>query len=324
MLAVGVQGIGGMNAFNAGVLQTFRERGMRPDLLSVTSGAILSAYYYLDENPYALEEFYEKYFQEMNDGIPDEAKFMQYAMTGMPDVFRTITPWERYIKSFPILTWNDWLAFCFPAKTYESIRHDSFFETIARRFYGSDIGIICNAYHYQKDKAILYVNPAAREKTELTLGEHESYIVKEVCTDGIKSCLQLLQYGEYNGEYDGAYQYNPVLSPLTVADHIILVTVEPIETSLKPISTYFDVEDFKLKMLFKNAIYAELNGIELINKLIRQGKIQDPNYKPIHVSTIQPSEYRGYFDYFVETPLFFANGKERAAAFFESTTVQEI
>ncbi|WCN36313.1 hypothetical protein [Aneurinibacillus uraniidurans] len=323
MVAVAVQGIGGMNAFNAGALQTFREHGIRPDILSVTSGAILSAYYYLDEqNLQALAEFYTKYFQETSeDGVPDEVKFMQYALTGMPDVFRTISPLERYMTSFPLLTWSDWLSFWFPAKTYESIRPDSFFEEIANRFASSDIGIIANAYHFAKDKAVLYTNHAAREKTELSIGEDDNYIVKDMSADGIKSCLQLIQYGEYNGEYDGAYQYNPVLGPLTVADHIILITVETIEKSLKPITSYFDVEDFKLKMLFKNAIYAELNSIELINRLIKEGKLVDSKYKSIQVSMIQPNEYRGYFDYFVETPTFFANGKEQAEEFLNTTAI---
>lgn len=99
MVAVAVQGIGGMNAFNAGALQTFRERGV-----------------------------------------------------------------------FPLLTWSDWLSFWLPAKTYESIRPDSFFEEIANRFASSDIGIIANAYHFAKDKAVLYMNHAAREKTELVIG----------------------------------------------------------------------------------------------------------------------------------------------------------
>ena len=322
MLALAVQGIGGMNAFNAGVLQTCRDEGLRPDILSVTSGAILSAYYYLDEqNPQALADFYERYFRSVNEsGMPDEMKFMQYALTGMPDVFRPIPLWERYLKSFPLMTWNDWMSFCFPAQIYESTRPETFFAEVAERFAQSDIGIIANAYHFPKDKAVLYTNEAARRKTELTIGESEAYIVKDMSADGIRSCLQLVQYGDYNGEYDGAYQYNPVLSPLTVADHIVLVTVESIETSLKPLSTYFDVEDFKLKMLFKNAIYAELNQIELINKLIKEGKITDTKYKPIHVSVIQPNKYRGYFDYFVETPMFFENGRERAKEFLHVKT----
>ena len=149
---------------------------------------------------------------------------------------------------------------------------DEFYQNIANRFLASSTGIFTNAYHYEKDKPVLYLNATAFAITGQDVGENENYLVKEITADGIRNCLQLFQYGDRNGEYDGAYQLNPVIDPLTVADKIVLVTVESIEKSLKKIENYFDTQDFLLKMLFKNAIHAEFNGIRLVNKLIREGK----------------------------------------------------
>jgi hypothetical protein len=162
----------------------------------------------------------------------------------------------------------------------------------------------------------------------MELTKRGNFEIKPITPDGVRACIQLLQYGDFKGEYDGAYQYNPVLSPLVVADEIILVTVEPLGKSLAPIENYFDIEDFQLKMLFKNALYAELNDIYQINKLIEYGnKLVRPEsetkpykeYKPIKVQTIQPTIHRGYFEYFVETPEFYQDGVSQAKKFIDDS-----
>jgi hypothetical protein len=104
--------------------------------------------------------------------------------------------------------------------------------------------------------------------------------------------------------------------------------VEPLGKSLAPIENYFDIEDFQLKMLFKNALYAELNDIYQINKLIEYGnKLVRPEsetkpykeYKPIKVQTIQPTIHRGYFEYFVETPEFYQDGVSQTKKFIDDS-----
>jgi|GEM_PF-6713589 len=316
MLALALQGIGGMNSFSGGVLHTFRQNNLTPDLISATSGAILSAYYFLQSDKDALLKFYREYFESNQDGVPDVLKFYSHTMLGLPGVFRPIYPLERLAEAKQLLSSKDWLNFLFPNKLYKPTRPYSFFEDVAELFQASSTGVIINAYNYDLDKAVLYVNKAALEKTDLVLGNGKRYIVRELTPEGVISSLQLLQYGDYRGEYDGAYQFNPVVHPLTVAEKIVLVAVEPIGKSLKPMENYFDVEDFKLKMMFKNAIYAELNSIDLINKLIRGQLLSHEKYKEITVDIIQPSLFRGYFDYFQEEPDFFHDGVKQAEAFF--------
>lgn len=328
MLALALQGIGGMNAFAAGVLQTLRKEGVKPDLISATSGAILSAYYLLQKDPNAIEKYYDEYFKSEENGIPTFFKFMQYAYLGIPKKFSPnyLNAFERLSDNWPFLKLEEWINFCFPNKIYKSEFPQQFFDDIAHFFStNEEVGIIMNAYNVNNDQAVLYVNERALNTMELT--KRENFEVKPITPDGVRACLQLLQYGDFKGEYDGAYQYNPVLSPLVVADEIILVTVAPLGKSLDPIDNFFDIEDFKLKMLFKNALYAELNDISRINKLIEYGnKLVRPEsenkpykeYKPIKVQTIQPTIHRGLFEYFVETREFYEDGISQAKKFIDT------
>lgn len=331
MLALALQGIGGMNSFAAGVLQTLRKEGIKPELISATSGAILSAYYFLQKDPHAIEKHYDAYFKSEENGIPTFFKFMQYAYLGVPEKFSPnyLNMFARFSDNWPFLKLEEWINFCFPNKIYKSEFPQQFFDDIANFFStNEEVGIILNAYNVNNDQAVLYVNERALNTMEVT--KKGNFEIKPITPDGVRACLQLLQYGDFQGEYDGAYQYNPVLSPLVVADEIILVTVAPLGKSLSPIDNFFDVEDFKLKMLFKNALYAELNDISRINKLIEYGnKLVRPEsenkpykeYKPIKVQTIQPTIHRGLFEYFVETREFYADGVSQAKKFIGDSLI---
>ncbi|MGZ4161496.1 MAG: hypothetical protein ACXVNF_11995, partial [Neobacillus sp.] len=315
----------------AGALQTLRKEVVKPDLISATSGAILSAYYFLQKDPNAIEKHYEEYFRSEENGIPTFFKFMQYAYLGIPNKFSPnyLNIFERLRDNWPFLKLEEWINFCFPNKIYKSEFPQQFFDDIANFFSTNDeVGIIMNAYNVNNDQAVLYVNERALNTVELT--KRGNFEVKPITPDGVRACLQLLQYGDFKGEYDGAYQYNPVLFPLVVADEIILVTVAPLGKSLDPIDNFFDIEDFKLKMLFKNALFAELNDISRINKLIGHGnKLVRPEsenkpykeYKPIKVQTIQPTIHRGFFEYFVETREFYQNGVSQAKKFIDDSLI---
>jgi hypothetical protein len=75
----------------------------------------------------------------------------------------------------------------------------SLFEKSAERIENSTIGILPNSYNYEKNKTIVYMNSAALERlknSSYTLGEHEHFDVKVISPKGLRSCLQLLQFGE--------------------------------------------------------------------------------------------------------------------------------
>lgn len=316
LLAIALQGIGGMNSFASGVLDVFKKNQIEPDLISATSGAIISAFHYLYPDKGA-----ERYNQVFNTGYGpwvDRANLIWSFYFGMPGMFRPLYQWERYLKEFPLDTPQKWLNFFFPSQAYVSLVSDDFFGFLAEGFAESKTGIIINSYNYFEDKAILYVNEAARKKALLKLLEYQDIEVKEMCTDGVIAGLRLLQLGDYKGEYDGAYQYNPILYPLVVSDHIIVVTVQPIHKAIqKRLENNFDQEDFKLKMLFKNSLNAQLDEIELINTLIRDKKLNNPKYKEVKIDIIQPTIEQGFFDYYIESQELYDDGVKQAELFLE-------
>ncbi len=316
MLAIALQGVGGMNLFASGVLDEFRDRGLKPDLISATSGSILSAFHFLYPHmgaDKANNPFYTGY-----GPVSDYMNYINSIIWGKPGVFRPLTLWERYWKEFPIDNIGKITNMMFPAQLYISQIPQDFFETIAEGFRKSDTGIIINSYSLPDDNAVLYVNGAAMEKIATKLSYYDDLIVKEMSADGIIASLRLLQLGDYHGEYDGAYQYNPILYPLVIADHIIVVTVQSFKKAIKrSLDNYFDQEDFKLKMLFKNSLYAQLNEIELINKLVARNLLHSPLYKYVKVHIVQLTINQGYFDYFVENPAAQKDGRKQAQIFLD-------
>lgn len=315
MLAIALQGISGMNFFASGVLEEFNRNKIKPDIISASSGAIVSAYHFL----YPEEDIirFNQYFSSGYGAGFDRVNLVLALMFGKRKVFRPVYPWEKWMKEFPFEKPEKWINFCFPAQSHVPLFPKDIFETIAAGFEASETGILINAYDYINDKAIVYINSAAREKIGEKLSYYNEIVIKSMSVQGVIASMQFLQFGDFQGQYDGSYQYNPLLYPLVIADHIILVTAQPFKKALKErLGSIFDQEDFKLKMLYKNSLYAQLNQIQLINKLVRK-KLLPPEYKDVTINIIQPSMDRGYFDYYIESQEFFDEGVEQAQIFCE-------
>lgn len=323
--ALGLQGIGGMNSFSAGVLTYLRKESITPKMISVSSGAIASLYHYLDKDPNKLEEIYKannknyvKHF--ISKEMQGMLHFSKALSCGIHGKFRAVPLSERMENC----DFKDWfnpfslLNMMAPAKVFESLFEDEFFEKIATRFCESDISIICNAYNYETGKAVIFLNPAAEKvlkNTRFVVGYNDEFTVQKICPDAIRGSLQLVQFGPYKGMLDGAYQYNPFIAPLKIMKKIFLVTVVPLKKPLRPLESSFDVEDFKIKMLFLNSIFSEIANIALINRFIDTGIITHEAIHKIDLTIIEPSVHKGFFDYFVEDIELFNDGLEKAQRF---------
>lgn len=327
--ALALQGIGGMNSFSAGVLSYFRKENIKPKMISVSSGAIASLYHYLDQDQNKLE----KIFKENNKNYKKQViskemqglkHFMKAISQGIPGQFRVIPLWEKMQNC----EFNDFcdpfslMNILAPAKTFECELKENFFEDIAQRFCESDISIITNAYNYETGKSVIFLNPAAQKQlkgTRFEVGNEEEFSVKEINADSIHGALQLIEYGTYKGMLDGAYQCNPFIAPLKVMSKLVLVTVVPLKKPLNPLETKYDVEDFKIKMLFLNSIFSEISSINLINKLIDTKIITHEKIHKIALEIIEPSVQKGFFDYFVEDIEMFKDGFQKAQLLLRNT-----
>ena len=323
--ALALQGIGGMNSFSAGTLSYLKKQKITPTMISVSSGAIASLFHYLDPDEAKLEELYKtnnKNYKKSH--ISKEMQglmlFMRAVTRGIPGKFKNIPIWKR-MQECSISNLMDpfsLLNIIAPARTLESQHKNEFFENIAKRYNESDISIITNAYDYNTGKAIIFLNLAAEEtlkNTRFKIGETKEFSVQKISAESIRGALQLIQFGPYKGMLDGAYQYNPFLAPLKTMDKLFLVTVVPITKPLKPMENTFDVEDFKLKMLFLNSIFSEIHNIDLLNKLIENKIINHESMHKIDFNIIEPGLQKGFFDYFVEDVDLFEDGFRKAEIF---------
>jgi NTE family protein len=105
------------------------------------------------------------------------------------------------------------------------------------------------------------------------------------------ACLpQLNRAVEIDGEYywDGGFIGNPVLKPLLhlgTAQDIVLVQLNPTHRAELPISAR-DILDRLNEVTMNAALMRELEGIDVINRLIEAGQLQHPRYVVIRLHAI--------------------------------------
>jgi len=332
-LGIALQGVAGRNGFSTGVLYAFRKAKIKPEMISFTSGALHAVTCYLNKDIETAPQFYEQfenYFQinpfmpRMEGGVELLKAFLRAERTLEKNCIRPAFFWEKFSFSDPISTFVDflenpmswWFETIFSSKLLTLTTDMKFFEEAFELIEGSKIGILTNSYDYEKNKTIIYMNSAALKKlknTRYTLGEHEHFEVKFISPEGLRSCLHILQFGApYANEYDGAYQFNPYLPPVKICDKIIIVSATSLLKKRKPISTLFDIEEFKLNMLLTNAIYSELANIDLINHLIDKKIVTDKSLHKIDIKILEPSFALGPLDYFIENKDHFLDGMAQA------------
>jgi hypothetical protein len=332
-IGLGVQGIGGMNSFAAGALYFLRKNKIKVNAISMTSGGIGSVFGFLnddgdylkkvsmDENHNYKRSFFSREMQGLNI-------FLQRMLNGLPKVYRNTNFFERMetLKDVDPLDPFGFLNFLMPAKCFESEIPFSAFEGMSTAFQKSNIPIMTNAYNYKTGKTAVIINDASDkylEGTRFKAGKNKEFEVYKMDANYIKAALQLIQFGLHMDMMDGAYQYNPFIAPLKKNTDIVIICVVPLSSPLKKLENTFDIEDFKLKMMFNNAISSEISNINLINKLIDEKVITDKSFKKINVHIIEPKIHKGFFDYFVEDVYMFQNGYDEAEKIFSKLSVKK-
>ena len=327
--ALALQGIGGMNSFAAGVLSHLKKENIKPKMISVSSGAMAPLYRYLDDDENKLEQIYKENNtnykkQVISKEMQGMMHFAKAVTHGIPGIYRTIPLWENLQKCEIKDLFDPFslMKIVSPAQTFESELTEEFFEKIAECFCKSDISIITNAYNYETGKAVIFLNPAAEKTlkgTRFEVGSEDEFTVQKICPDAIRGAMQLVQFGPYKGMLDGAYQFNPFIAPLKIMHKLFLVTVVPLKKPLGPLETKYDVEDFKLKMMFLNSIFSEISNMNLINSLVDAKIITHEKIHRIDFEIIEPSVHKGFFDYFVEDIELYNDGLRKAQLFIRNT-----
>lgn len=318
-------GLAGNNAHGAGFLQAALDVAAQPDFITCTSGQILWVQRYLEAcaGKQPAGDILRTKLQEDIDEIerfhqPDLDLF-SLALWGKPGIFRaaryeypldffknTMSVMERVIKEWPnVFFLREWLDE-WPARTMVPLFKDEFFEQISNSFNQcKDIGIAFNSYDPTQD--IEYVHLS--NKIQGDLNKKAGYIpthrprtvYKDIRPNYVKDALWIYQYGfENSNMLDGAFYRQIMLSELTLCN--VIFVARPINSKWlgKLPSAYIEMEDMKTEVSFNGSYAGEKDKIELINKLIGNGVINNPQYHDIKIEEIDMQTQESFFDYVFE------------------------
>lgn len=308
-VAFALGGLAGNNAHGAGFLQAALDHGVRPQMISCTSGQILWVSRYLEltepaaqagaeETKSLRQQFEDDRASVQRTGNPD-IDLGLLAMFGKEGVFRPLRPTEWYADWLHnaatvvgdvlaprsrVMLAQAWLSL-FPSRLLVPDFPNEFYEHIAKVFLESKIGIAFNSYNPREGKEYVYLNDAAREQLHQhsptrrygpghPSPHHRDRTYREITETAVRDGLWLYQYGferKASGFVDGAYFRGVMLAELTPAN--LIYAVRPLCRRWDaPLPTcYPEVEDLKTEVGFNGAYAAELGQIRLINKLLSDG-----------------------------------------------------
>jgi hypothetical protein len=340
-IAFALAGLGGFNAHGAGFLAAAGKWGVKPELVTATSGQILVLADWL-----AGKDLRASLISPGRDGNP--LVQLQTAFFGYPGVFRPayrealerFASWPNMHESFFRVLADRLL----PAQEYVPERTEADFQVAADQFNASAIGVVFNSYEPKIGKGVLYGNEAARNllpKEKALRNTHAAHVkesplphdmryvsdisderdIHPVTAEAVKSALWLSLYGFQNipgGQMDGAYYRSCIVSELHAFDRIFVA--RPLANGWygKQPSNWFDVQDWNCEMWFSVGYKAEVDALHRINDLIDAGVINDDKFKKVELIEIEPETPAGYFHYFVERNQVYDRAFELAGRAFEN------
>jgi hypothetical protein len=288
-LGFALAGLGGFNAHGAGFLTAAGELGVKPDLVTATSGQIIVLGEWLRGTD--LKSFLIAPSQPLGP-----IGTLLTAYVGDPGVFRAAVPeyWRRWTR-WPE-TPTEFAARLFPAQEYVPLRSDSYLSGIADLLNAAPFGVVFNAYDPRQGTGVLFGNAAASP-----LWSDED--LRPITGEAVAAALWLSLYGfegQPGGLMDGAYQRPCIVAELHPFDRIY--AVRPLAQGWRgkaPVS-WFDVQDWQCEMWFSAGYAAEVADMRRINRLIDKGALTDPRYRKIELIEIATDHPAGYFNYFTE------------------------
>lgn len=310
-------GLGGFNAHGVGFLEAARLLGVRPSIITCTSGMIDWVARWLDGE--ALLPLLQQQIDRSNR-FPapfDWLNSVMIASWGDPGVFRPAVQeyWGRLLSPPRGFVPGPgragglakaWLDRMLPAQVYVPLRTRDDMERVAASMNRSDIPVAFNSFHPGTGTGYLHVNAAACDFLEVGYGEigsSDKYL--PIDGDAVAGALWLYFYGfehndNPNGLVDGAYNRQFIIRELYMVDRVY--AIRPINTRWigRLPANYFEIQDFTTELWFNSAYTAEIAQMELINKLLADGTLQDSRFRQVDLVEIQVERQYGYFDFFVE------------------------
>lgn len=332
-LALG--GLGGSNAHGVGVLQAMRTLGLRPTVLSCTSGMIeWTARWLRNEDLRAELQVAISKAKPFSDAIP-AANWASILIAGLPGVFRTALPErvKRWAQPFNPFDTTAWLDRALPAQQWVPVRPDTVFHEIADTFNRTDdMALFFNCFAPGDGREIVHANPAGFEYLKtlwaargLTakdvgagqepepVGPHGPRVVYEPITaEAVRDALWLNAYGFGDRAHprqriDGAYARQFILSEMVDVDVLFIARPQAYAWLGRAPQNYAEIRDFETELWFNAAYGQQVKAIEMVNLWIKEGKLNGNGYKIVQLEPIEIEVQRSYFDYFAEDISVFDN-----------------
>ena len=337
-LAFALGGLAGNNAHGAGFLQAAIDEGVRPAMISCSSGQIRWTYQFLHDP----SEQKKTLRQIMQDDIasmdPLKIKVLDYPQVvaqGVPGVLRPVwqdwpleylenvaTAMQRILRDpLSAIPPIEFLR-TIPSRLLAPERRPEYLEDMSRVLNSSEVGIIFNSFNPVDGTEIVYLNDAARKRLSRpkTTGASRKYLPGEkssyrhrtsyqnITPGGLRDALWLYNYGfdsedrpdAYTLNIDGAYFRQIILNELTPVRCIFVV--RPLNhrwIGALP-KNWADLEDLKTKMIFNGTYDGERHQILLINKLVEKNAVDPGDYHPIELIELELQRLRGFVDYMFE------------------------
>ena len=347
-VAFAVGGLGGNNCHGAGFLQAALDTGIKPQLISFTSGQVLWVSRYLaamaDSSPNsilrkqlaedieALESFHQPDFDLLFLGLFGKRGAIRPARHEvLLDVIKNMTrSFERMIENPRHIFFMKEFMSTLPARQIVMDFSDEFFQAMSDVFNGcSDIGLVFNSFDPSQGMEIVHLNDRAKEILEIKAGDkasdkagdQSSYrtrtLYKDIKPQYVRDALWIYQYGfEDNSMLDGAFYRQIILSEVAPARTIFVARPINYKWLGSMPNCMVEVEDMKLEMAFNGSYQGERDKLMLINRLIADGILSGTKYHKIELQEIEPETQESFFDYIFENLDVFDRAREKAKSVF--------
>jgi hypothetical protein len=292
-LGLALGGLGGYNMHGAGILEALDERGVKPSLVSATSGQILVVAAWLEgENPSETLE------RETGNGVSP----LSMAIGGRPGTFRPATMENAgeilaAALLFPLDPGDGSLIDKMPARRLIPTRSRETFEKISDILNDSDTGVLINVLDVASGREIVHGNPAARKLVP------KADRIEPIDADTISSALWLSLYGldgAPNGKIDGAYARSVIVRELRGRELILVAPPLPIGWNAPIPTSISETENWSVARPFANSCRMEIENVERLIAMDKLGILSDPEQRTRKLSVVERGRHYGHLEWFVE------------------------
>ncbi len=302
VLALG--GLGGGNAFGAGVLTALTDLDIYPDVITCTSGMVAWTALYLAGADLP-EELRKGEAMQSLDGVPE---LFKPAVTGalalkfnQKAIQASLLNWMKPITSF-----NDFADAAMPVRLFDPFLTDAQLDAYATALRDSEVGVIFNAYEPTSGTEILFANDAARRR--VPLDNMEGRRIEEITPTGVESALWLSHYGYTRPDgrpqmaIDGAYRRQFILQEVMNATRLFVARPEHRKYLGRMPRNQLEQKVFETYLWFSAAYRSEMQTIRMANAWTREGRLTGRTITDIvEIENEIPMTFDSYFTESVET-----------------------